>query len=42
MSKLTATATCTAHGAIAEQTGQVVSQPLLVPRVGWLAGLARD
>ncbi|MEQ4722849.1 zinc ribbon domain-containing protein [Nonomuraea sp. B19D2] len=42
MSKLTATATCTAHGAIMEQTGQVVPQPLLAQRVAWLAGLAQD
>ncbi|TMR08120.1 hypothetical protein ETD86_49125, partial [Nonomuraea turkmeniaca] len=42
MSKLTATATCTAHGAIVEQTGQVVPQPLLAQRVAWLTGLARD
>ncbi|MFI7702125.1 hypothetical protein [Nonomuraea sp. NPDC049480] len=44
MSKLTATATatCTAHSAIVEQTGEVVTQPLLAQRVGWLAGLARD
>ncbi|WP_327584251.1 transposase [Nonomuraea sp. NBC_00507] len=42
MSKLTATATCTAHGAVVEQTGESVPQPLLVQRVAWLAGLARD
>ncbi|MEQ4717186.1 zinc ribbon domain-containing protein [Nonomuraea sp. B19D2] len=42
MSRLTATATCTAHGAIVEQTGQVVPQPLLVQRVAWLTGLAQD
>ncbi|TMR89936.1 hypothetical protein, partial [Nonomuraea basaltis] len=42
MSKLTATATCTAHGAIVEQTGQVVPQALLVQRVVWLTGLARE
>ncbi|WP_433429587.1 hypothetical protein [Nonomuraea sp. CA-141351] len=42
MSKLTATATCTAHGAIVEQTGQVVPQPLPAQRVTWLAGLAQD
>ncbi|MEQ4718481.1 transposase [Nonomuraea sp. B19D2] len=42
MSKLTATATCTAHGAVVEQSGQVVRQPLLAQRVAWLAGLAQD
>ncbi|MEQ4724576.1 zinc ribbon domain-containing protein [Nonomuraea sp. B19D2] len=42
MSKLTATATCTAHGAIVDNTGQVVPQSLLAQRVAWLAGLARD
>ncbi|WP_327582132.1 transposase [Nonomuraea sp. NBC_00507] len=42
MSRLTATATCTAHGAIAEHSGEVVPQPLLAERVAWLAGLARD
>ncbi|MDP4507894.1 transposase [Nonomuraea turcica] len=42
MSRLTATATCTAHRAIVEQTGQVVPQPLLAERVAWLTGLARE
>ncbi|WP_327589481.1 transposase [Nonomuraea sp. NBC_00507] len=42
MSRLTSTATCTAHSAIVEQTGQVVPQPLLAQRVSWLTGLARD
>ncbi|MDP4509693.1 transposase [Nonomuraea turcica] len=42
MSKLTATAPCTAYAALVEQTGQVVPQPLLAQRVAWLAGLARD
>ncbi|MGP3965979.1 hypothetical protein ACTWPT_59595 [Nonomuraea sp. 3N208] len=42
MSRLTATATCTAHGAIVEQTGQVVPQGLLAQRVAWLTGLAQD
>ncbi|WP_327586714.1 zinc ribbon domain-containing protein [Nonomuraea sp. NBC_00507] len=42
MSKLTATATCTAHGAIVEHTGQVVPQALLAQRVAWLTGLAQD
>ncbi|MET9244986.1 zinc ribbon domain-containing protein [Nonomuraea sp. NPDC003709] len=42
MSRLTATATCTAHGAIVEVAGQVVPQALLAQRVAWLAGLARD
>jgi len=42
MSRLTATATCTAHGAIAEHSGEVVPQPLLARRVAWLAGPARD
>ncbi|MFI7633760.1 zinc ribbon domain-containing protein [Nonomuraea sp. NPDC049400] len=42
MSKLTATATCTAHAAVVEKTGQVVPQLLLAQRVAWLAGLARD
>ncbi|MEU6785540.1 zinc ribbon domain-containing protein [Nonomuraea angiospora] len=42
MSKLTATATCTAHGALVEATGEVVAQTLLVQRVAWLVGLVRD
>ncbi|MGN9846891.1 zinc ribbon domain-containing protein [Nonomuraea sp. H19] len=42
MSKLTATAPCTAHAAVVEQSGEIVSQALLVQRVAWLAGLARD
>ncbi|MFI7635399.1 zinc ribbon domain-containing protein [Nonomuraea sp. NPDC049400] len=42
MSKLTATAPCTAHAAIVEKTGEVVPQPLLAQRVAWLTGLARD
>ncbi|WP_433510965.1 zinc ribbon domain-containing protein [Nonomuraea sp. CA-143628] len=42
MSTLTATATCTAHAATVEKTGEVVAQPLLAQRVAWLTGLARD
>ncbi|MDP4507039.1 transposase, partial [Nonomuraea sp. G32] len=42
MSKLTATATCTAHGAMVEQSGQVVPQPLLAQRVAWMAELAQE
>ncbi|MDP4511265.1 transposase, partial [Nonomuraea sp. G32] len=42
MSKLTATATCTAHGAVVEQTGEVVAQPLLAQRVAWMASLAQE
>ncbi|MEV4363417.1 transposase [Nonomuraea sp. NPDC049625] len=42
MSKLTATAPCTAHVATVEKTGEVVSQPLLAQRVAWLTGLARE
>ncbi|WP_433515494.1 zinc ribbon domain-containing protein [Nonomuraea sp. CA-143628] len=42
MSELTATASCTAHAAVVEVTGEVVPQPLLVRRVAWLAALARD
>ncbi|MEQ4722301.1 transposase [Nonomuraea sp. B19D2] len=42
MSKLTATATCTAHSATVERTGEIVSHALLVQRVAWLSGLARD
>ncbi|MGV9376012.1 zinc ribbon domain-containing protein [Nonomuraea sp. NPDC003707] len=42
MSKLTATATCTAYGAIVDKTGEVVAQALLVQRVAWLTGLAGD
>lgn len=42
MSRLTATATCAAHGAIVEKTGEVVAQALLAQRVAWLVGLVRD
>ncbi|GAA3207209.1 transposase [Nonomuraea helvata] len=42
MSTLTATAPCTAHGAMVETTGEIVSQELLARRVGWLTALARD
>ncbi|MEV0349777.1 hypothetical protein AB0H88_28715 [Nonomuraea sp. NPDC050680] len=42
MSELTATACCTAYAAVVEATGEVVAQGLLVRRVAWLAGLARD
>ena len=42
MSDLTATASCTAYAAVVEATGEVVSQPLLVRRVAWLAVLAHD
>ncbi|MFI7146893.1 zinc ribbon domain-containing protein [Nonomuraea sp. NPDC050022] len=42
MSALTATATCTAHAATVEATGEVVAQPLLAQRVAWLSGLVRD
>ncbi|MGW4959203.1 zinc ribbon domain-containing protein [Nonomuraea sp. NPDC004186] len=42
MSKLTATAPCTAHTAMVEKTGEVVAQPLLVRRVAWLTCLARE
>ncbi|MEV1244070.1 hypothetical protein [Nonomuraea sp. NPDC049750] len=42
MSELTATASCTAHAAVQEASGEVVPQPLLVRRVAWLASLARD
>ncbi|HUR05952.1 MAG TPA: transposase, partial [Nonomuraea sp.] len=42
MSDLTATASCTAYAAVVEASGEVVSQPLLVRRVAWLAGLAGD
>ncbi|MEU4226481.1 transposase [Nonomuraea sp. NPDC026600] len=42
MSELTATASCTAYAAVVEASGEVVSRGLLVRRVGWLAGLARD
>ncbi|MEV4114433.1 transposase, partial [Nonomuraea sp. NPDC049695] len=42
MSTLTATAPCTAHGAMVEKTGEIVPQELLARRVGWLTGLARD
>ncbi|MFI7148562.1 hypothetical protein ACIBO2_26920 [Nonomuraea sp. NPDC050022] len=42
MSELTATASCTAHAAVVEASGEVVAQPLLVRRVAWLAVLARD
>ncbi|WP_433509111.1 zinc ribbon domain-containing protein [Nonomuraea sp. CA-143628] len=41
-SALTATATCTAHAATVEATGEVVAQPLLAQRVAWLSGLAGD
>ncbi|MEV1246552.1 hypothetical protein ACIBO2_21170 [Nonomuraea sp. NPDC050022] len=39
MSILTATAICTAHGAIVDSTGQVVAQRLLAQRVSWLTAL---
>ncbi|MEV1239065.1 hypothetical protein [Nonomuraea sp. NPDC049750] len=42
VSALTATATCTAHAATVEATGEVVAQPLLAQRVAWLSGLVRD
>ncbi|MFI7148106.1 zinc ribbon domain-containing protein [Nonomuraea sp. NPDC050022] len=42
MSKLTATAPCTAHAAMVEKTGEVVPQALLARRVAWLTALARD
>ncbi|MEU7836330.1 hypothetical protein [Nonomuraea sp. NPDC049129] len=42
MSRLTATASCTAYAAVVEATGEVVAQALLVRRVAWLTGLARD
>ncbi|MFD1536174.1 zinc ribbon domain-containing protein [Nonomuraea guangzhouensis] len=42
MSRVTATASCTAHAAMVEATGEVVSQVLLVRRVAWLAALAGD
>ncbi|MEV0349194.1 zinc ribbon domain-containing protein [Nonomuraea sp. NPDC050680] len=42
MSKLTATALCTAHAAVVEASGEIVAQALLVRRVAWLAALARD
>ncbi|MEU4228954.1 transposase [Nonomuraea sp. NPDC026600] len=42
MSKLTATAPCTAHTAMVEKTGEVVSQALLVRRVAWLTAVVRD
>ncbi|MEQ4723950.1 hypothetical protein [Nonomuraea sp. B19D2] len=42
MSTPTATVPCTAHGATVEKTSEIVSQKLLVQRVGWLTALARD
>ncbi|MET7333852.1 zinc ribbon domain-containing protein [Nonomuraea sp. NPDC005650] len=42
MSKLTATATCITHCATVEETGETVSHTLLVRRVAWLCGLARE
>ncbi|MEV1249026.1 hypothetical protein [Nonomuraea sp. NPDC049750] len=42
MSRLTATASCTAYTAVVEATGEVVAQALLVRRVAWLTALARD
>ncbi|MFI7640042.1 zinc ribbon domain-containing protein [Nonomuraea sp. NPDC049400] len=42
MSTLTATAPCTAHTGMVERSGEIVPQPLLAWRVGWLADLARD
>ncbi|MEV0354365.1 transposase [Nonomuraea sp. NPDC050680] len=42
MSTLTVTATCTAYGASVEASGEVVAQGVLVRRVAWLTGLARD
>ncbi|MEV6154842.1 zinc ribbon domain-containing protein [Nonomuraea sp. NPDC052129] len=42
MSRLTATASCTAYAAVVEATGEVVPQALLVRRVAWLTALARD
>ncbi|MET7332309.1 hypothetical protein [Nonomuraea sp. NPDC005650] len=42
MSVLTATATCTAHSATVEKTGEIISDTLLVQRVAWLSGLARE
>ncbi|MEV6159545.1 transposase [Nonomuraea sp. NPDC052129] len=42
MSRLTATASCTAYAAVVEASGEVVSQGLLVRRVAWLTALARD
>ncbi|MBT2229578.1 zinc ribbon domain-containing protein [Nonomuraea sp. NEAU-A123] len=42
MSELIATASCTAYAAVAEVSGEVVPGGLLVRRVAWLSGLARD
>ncbi|MFI7147638.1 hypothetical protein ACIBO2_22195 [Nonomuraea sp. NPDC050022] len=42
MSRLTATAPCTAHAAVVEASGEIVGQALLVRRVTWLTALARD
>jgi hypothetical protein len=42
MAELTATVTCTAFGAVAEATGELVTERLLTERVEFLAGLTQQ